>query len=276
MAVQDEQQNHSAGSDQRSKPAFNIGIHNSSRDTALSDQQYGTLLNNGVSQANTVTCNSSIKCALTLPKIFFVTTPITNERFRARVFALVDNHFRDLAAKDQPPTSTSTPLLADPIVPPLTLEDVALFPSDASRTYTACVSSWLDFGSTDPFVASISRQVLNLELAYAGFCNVKNILIPRPSPENGQFDCSRYARAIREGLAILNQAHFFLFMPMSHVSAEKLGITLADTVPKATPTESPAPETDDTFMWEAWHQIRSICSYPARLLIGEILMCPSI
>src|SRR4029450_2938330 len=78
------------------------------------------------------------------------------------------------------PTTTTTGSRAEPILPPLTPKDTGLFPCATVNTYTAVISPWIDLGSSNPIISSISRQVLNVEINYANFCGVRSIVIPGP------------------------------------------------------------------------------------------------
>ncbi|EEY15440.1 arginine N-methyltransferase skb1 [Verticillium alfalfae VaMs.102] len=121
------------------RPNFHLGQHDSTREEPLNDMQYGQVLNAGIT---------------------FVTSPVTNKNFHSRVVELAKAHLA--LVKEAGPHAQS---LADPIIPPLTPMDTALFPSPVVNTYIAYTSPWIDLASTNPVIANISRQVLNLEVA---------------------------------------------------------------------------------------------------------------
>ncbi|UKZ77287.1 hypothetical protein TrVFT333_005007 [Trichoderma virens FT-333] len=158
------------------------------------------------------------------------TTPITNSRFKSRVFKVVSDHLATLKANGEKGTSEATANRADPILLPLTPEDTGMFPSQAVNTYVAYTSPWIDLCSNDPVIANISRQVLNLEVNYASWCGVKSIIITGPGRD-----------ASKDGEA-----------KGSHKKA-----------PKTT-----GGDIDIFTTWDSWHQIRSVCKYNPRLLVA--------
>ncbi|KAG6008516.1 hypothetical protein E4U21_004356 [Claviceps maximensis] len=236
------------------RPTFHLGNHSSSRDTPLTDFQYGYLLNQGIN---------------------FATTPVTNGHFKSRVFKLVSDHISLLKQHAEAPTSTLTGSRADPIIPPLTPDDTGLFPSLAVNTYTAYISPWIDLCSTNPLIASISRQVLNLEVNYANFCGVRSIIIAGPgrdaSRDGGNQALAQYARAVQEALTIGSSLTFLIHMPMYR---EPVVEQATETLSSLEPEKGQSGETDvsreiDLFAaWASWHHVRSTCNYNLRLYVA--------
>ncbi|OLN92156.1 Protein arginine N-methyltransferase skb1 [Colletotrichum chlorophyti] len=224
------------------RPIFSLGQHDSNRDQPLDDLQYGQILNTGVS---------------------FVTTPITNKHFHARVKDLVSQHI----AKAQKNAAS----LADAVVPPLTPKDTSLFPSHAVTTYIAYTSPWIDLASTDPVIASVSRQVLNLEVAYANFSGVRSIIIPGPrrdaSKNGGNQGLAQYARAVQEAMNIASRLNIIVHMPMYREPGLEETVELLSTL-------SPEYHADDSkhidiySAWDSWHSIRTVCEYSTRLFVA--------
>jgi protein arginine N-methyltransferase 5 len=178
-------------------------------------------------------------------------------------------------------TSTTSHILADPIVPPLTTEDTGLFPSQAVSTYVAYVSPWIELGSMDPVIAAISRQVLNLEIAYAGFCGIQMVVIPGPcgtAISRGQVDLAQHARAVKEALLVGSRLLLVVQLAMwpDIGSFDPKRETLAGLA--GAPTKSSLDEAafnnDRDFLvnWEAWHLIRSVCNYSKRLSVCEFVV----
>ncbi|KJZ80231.1 hypothetical protein HIM_00081 [Hirsutella minnesotensis 3608] len=232
------------------QPVFHIGKHDSARDVPLTDLQYGYLLNQGIS---------------------FVTTPITNNHFRSRVFKLVSDSLTSLSKDGESGTTTATSSRAEPILPPLTPEDTALFPSSTVNTYTACISPWIDLCSANPIIASVSRQVLNLEINYANFCGVRSIVLAGPScdasKDGGNRGLIQYSRAVQEALTIGNCLTFLVHMPMYR---EPLG-NQVETLSSLKPDQVPGNDTKEVDLfsrWDSWHKIRTICNYNLRLLVA--------
>ncbi|RBR10661.1 uncharacterized protein FIESC28_09367 [Fusarium coffeatum] len=233
------------------RPSFHIGYHNSNSDEPLTDLQYGHLLNHGLA---------------------FATTPITNTHFRDRVFALVSEHLSTLSNNGEKPSTTMTGSRAEPILPPLTPKDTGLFPCAAVNTYTAVISPWIDLGSSNPIISSISRQVLNVEINYANFCGVRSIVIPGPrqdaSSDGGNQSLAQYSRAVEEALTIGNRLTFLIHMPMYREpvqESEEISISSLDT---KTPDKAEGKEIDLLASWDSWHHIRSVCNYNTRLFVS--------
>ncbi|KAI5458564.1 protein arginine N-methyltransferase [Mariannaea sp. PMI_226] len=233
------------------RPGLNIGYHDSTREEPLTDLQYGHLLNQGLS---------------------FATTPITNSHFRDRVFALIKKHLETLASEGNKPTTISTAAREDPILPPLTPKDTSLFPSAAVNTYTACISPWIDLGSTNPTIANLSRQVLNLEVNYANFCGVRSIIIPGPlrdaSNSEGNQSLAQYSRAVEEALTVGNRLTFLIHIAMYREPVREPQVnTLASLQPRQDP-ETGGKDIDIFSSWDSWHHIRTVCNYNTRLSVA--------
>ncbi|TWU78868.1 methyltransferase protein [Metarhizium rileyi] len=233
-------------------PYFNIAKHDSKRDGPLTDLQYGYLLNQGLNSA---------------------TTPVTNGHFRSRVFKLVSDHLKLLADNKEESTSIGTGPRADPIIPPLTPDDTGMVPSPTVSTYTAYISPWVDLCSTNPLIASISRQVLNLEVNYANFCGVRSIIIAGPSRDaslnGGNQALAQYSRAVQEVLTIGSALTVVIHMPMYRepITGQKAE-TLSSLLQERSSDQPASKEVDLFAAWASWHHVRSICSYNFRLLVA--------
>lgn len=203
-----------------------------------------------------------------------MTTPVTNNHFRSRVFNLVSDYMALLAKNGEAGTNRATSSRAEPILPPLTPDDTGLFPSAAVNTYTAYISSWIDLCSPDPIIASISRQVLNLEINYANFCGVRSVIIAGPScdasKDGGNQGLIQYARALQEALAIGNCLTFLIHLPMyREPGADGQLVTLSSIKPQPS-QETCAGEVDLFGCWDSWHHIRTVCKYNVRLFVGRL------
>ncbi|KAM0345440.1 hypothetical protein ACHAPU_006603 [Fusarium lateritium] len=233
------------------RPSFHIGYHDSKRDEPLTDLQYGNLLNHGLA---------------------FATTPITNTHFRERVFALVSEHLSAMSDNGEKPTTRATGSRAEPILPPLTPKDTSVFPCAAVNTYTAVISPWIDLGSCNPIISSISRQVLNVEVNYANFCGVRSIIIPGPrqdaSIDGGNQSLAQYSRAVEEALTVGSRLTFLIHMPMyREPGLESHGVNISSLDAK-TPTKTEGKEIDLLSAWDSWHHVRSVCNYNTRLFVA--------
>ncbi|KAI1817622.1 protein arginine N-methyltransferase [Poronia punctata] len=231
------------------RPHFYIGQHDSTRDKTPSHLQYGQILNSGFR---------------------FVTTPITNTRFHDRIVKLVQVSL----SKDDGKQSAGS--LVDPVVPPLTLEDTSLFPDVYTSGFVAYASPWIDLCSPNRIIASISRQVLNLEVNYANFSGVRNIIIPGPRRDSAQVGngqgVAQYGRAIQEALLIGTRVNLIVHLPMyREPGLEEKVAQLCD--PSEQHEKSvPAPEEEEDIdlfsVWDSWHVIRTTCDYDSRLFVA--------
>ncbi|GJD01565.1 arginine N-methyltransferase skb1 [Colletotrichum higginsianum] len=111
----------------------------------------------------------------------------------------------------------------------------------ALTTYIAYASPWIDLASTDPVVASVSRQVLNLEIAYANFCGVRSIIVPGPrrdaSRDGGNQGIAQYGRAVLEAMNIASRLNFIIHVPMYREPGLEETVELLSTL-----SEEPHPE----------------------------------
>ncbi|ORY64129.1 arginine N-methyltransferase skb1 [Pseudomassariella vexata] len=227
------------------RPVFYIGQHDSSRTESLTDLQYGQILNAGFS---------------------FVTTPITNETFHKRIENLAASSITELQNSDIPSCHP------DPIVPPLTIEDTTLFPSNYTGGLVAYSSPWIDLCSPNPVISSISRQVLNLEVSYANFCGVRSIVIPGPRHDaakagTGQ-GIAQFARAIQEAILVGTRVNFIIHLPMYREPGLEERVDLLLATGKSTNGIETREEIDLFSAWDSWHVIRSTCNYDARLSVA--------
>ncbi|KAI1826825.1 protein arginine N-methyltransferase [Xylaria intraflava] len=234
----------SDGSDEI-RPSFHIGRHDSSQSETLTDIQYGHVLNSGFK---------------------FITTPITNAHFHERIVKLTEESLSQIDGQKVPG------LRIDPIVTSLTPDDTTLFPEAYTSGFVAYASPWIDLCSPNHVIASISRQVLNLEVGYANFCGVRSIIIPGPRRDtvqvgNGQ-GIAQYARGIQEALLIGTRVNIIVHIPMYREPGLEEKVAQL-SVSNETRDESQVPEEIDVFStWDSWHVIRTACDYDARLFVA--------
>jgi protein arginine N-methyltransferase 5 len=202
-----------------------------------------------------------------------VTSPITSPHFHSRVLTLISAHLSSLSLDD----TGSSGIPPAPIIPPLDPVDTPLTPSDSLSQIIAYSSPWIDLCSPDPLISNISRQVLNIEIAYASFCGVGNIIIPGPrnyssgTKENNGL--VQYARAIQEALAIGSYVQMAIQIPM-YGNEEVKDMTgdlqpFARTSNAATPNPKGSKHIDLFETWDAWNFTRSVCKYNSRLSVGK-------
>lgn len=199
-----------------------------------------------------------------------MTTPVTNSHFHQRIKDLTSQSLDDLAKSEIPSCHP------DPIVPPLTTQDTNLFPGTYTSGLVAYASPWIDLCSRNPVVSSISRQVLNLEVAYANFCGARSIIIPGPREDECQAGSgqgvAQFARAIQEAIVIGTRLNFIVHLPMyREPGLEETAETLSSLLPESTsPARRQAGEEIDIFSsWDSWHVVRTVCNYDARLFVGK-------
>lgn len=167
-----------------------------------------------------------------------------------------------------------------PIISPFESKDTQLTPGESVAQLVGYCSTWIDVCSADPLVASISRQVLTMEVAYAAFCGISNIIIPGPRLHNNGRDATdgltRYARAIQEALDINCYVQMAVQIPMSEISEAQTRPDIGDLGRFAREeylAESPLKDlvNDEYGTWDSWNVIRSVCKYNSRLSVGKIL-----
>ncbi|KAL2166330.1 hypothetical protein VTG60DRAFT_2937 [Thermothelomyces hinnuleus] len=236
-----------------SRPVFYIGQHDSSRKEALTDDQYAQVLDSGFR---------------------FVTAPITNDHFFKRVVNLYRDYLKEreqwaqqgeLAVGHQ-----ANPSLPGPVVPTLTDEDTSVYPSNYIGSLALYSSPWIDLCSSDPHIASISRQVLNLEAAYANFCGARTIVVPGPRRDDSSRGIAQYARAIREVLHVAGRANIIIHLPMyREPGLEEKAETLSSIFGIENGAGPNAKKEVDLFgTWDSWNTIRSVCCYSMRLFVA--------
>lgn len=171
------------------------------------------------------------------------------------------------------PQEKANPSLLGPMVPSLTDEDTALGPSNYIGNVLAYSSPWIDLGSSNPIIASISRQALNHEVAFANWCGVRSVVIPGPRQDEDGKAIARFARAIQEVFLVATRVNIIIHMPMYREPGleEKADLLTAELeTSKGAATGDKKTEEIDLFgAWDTWHTIRSICDYSTRLYVGK-------
>ncbi|KAM7209573.1 hypothetical protein V8F20_000311 [Naviculisporaceae sp. PSN 640] len=203
----------------------------------------------------------------------FTTAPITNQHFYERVVGLYKSHLQEsedwVQKRGLTPSQRKNPSLPVPVVPTLTNEDTSYFPSSyGGGSPVAYSSPWIDLASTDPIIANISRQVLNIEVAYANFCGATGIIIAGPrNDENGE-GVLRFARAIQEAHKVAPRINLIIHMPMyREPGLEEKTETLSSTFGKTEAAKNTA-EIDLFSAWDSWNTIRTMSEYSNRLFLA--------
>jgi protein arginine N-methyltransferase 5 len=203
-----------------------------------------------------------------------VTTPVTNAHFHSRVLALLSS-------------SSAVAGWSTPRIPQLTAADTMIIPGDSTSQLVAVASPWIDLCSPDPVIAGVSQQVLHMEVAFASFCGISNIMIAGPnlSHDPGHADgLSQYALAINQALGIGNFMTFAIVLPMDDevldtLSAEVVGslaplgrdeFSGSQSEDKDGADGADIPSFDPFGAWQTWHTIRTLCKYNQRLYVGKV------
>ena len=234
-----------------------------------------------------------------------LTIPITTPYFNLRVLNLLIEHFAKPSPKRGAP--------AVPTVPSLSALDTNLAPGEIVSQLLGVISPWIDLCSPDPIVFNISRQVLEMEVAYAAFCGIGNLILPCPKLHHSKkhgVGIAQYAHAIQRALDIGSFVQMSIKMPTMdnpHDVAEETKGSLAlqarpeyvgtaeddwqsiqetRSYVEAHPEEllNPNPRKSvhisskhDLFgTWDAWNVIRTICRYNSRLFVGKNGIIPTL
>ena len=223
-----------------------------------------------------------------------LTVPITTPHFHVRVLTLLSNYLKEL--REQPDRDSPVPTVSS--LSPL---DTPLAPGELVSQLLAVASPWIDLSSPDPVIYNISRQVLELEIAYAAFCGIGNIIVQGPKLYHGKLQGDgiiRYAYAIQEALTIGPYVQLSISLPMIDNPAEEEESDFRSLAAHARGKFMgfSADEYEDIFTemseeniqgtssihqtgksakldlfgtWDAWNVIRSICKYNNRLFVGK-------
>ena len=215
------------------------------------------------------------------------------------MLALVSNYITELEC--DPGT-----VLPIPTIPSLSPVDTPLAPGDIVPHLLAIVSPWLDLCSPDPVIYGVSRQVLEIEVAYAAFCGIGNIILPSPKLRHGKLygeGVAQYAYAVQEALKIAQYIQLSIMLPMmddpeqdgdevegslakvarakyaglsvshnQYNSKESTRETLKDIDQNdhgASIRRKKSARFDFFGSWDAWNVIRTLCTYNARLFVGK-------
>ncbi|KAA8896874.1 PRMT5 arginine-N-methyltransferase-domain-containing protein [Sphaerosporella brunnea] len=167
-----------------------------------------------------------------------ITGSITNSRFHKRVL-------RTLA---QAASEKRLQVHLDP----LTADDVNLHPGPHISGVIAVTSSWIEVESPDPLYAHVSKQVLDMELAYAAFCGLGHVVVGGPKTRQ---NIAEYAQAISAALSHSTYMQLLIQLPIDDWVGDREALTTNLLY-------------DPLSAWDAWNTIRTICRYSAQLTIA--------
>ncbi|KAI6990279.1 Skb1 methyltransferase [Hortaea werneckii] len=199
-----------------------------------------------------------------------LTSPITTPHFHSRVLQLVEDHLQNAASTQTPVENLPTPLIT-----PLSPADSHLTPSDANSAIIGVVSPWIDLSSRDPLIAHVSKHILGMEVAYAAFCGISNLIIHGPVSSEGTM---QYARAVLEALGMGPYVQIHILLPMTgELEVDVEGTPLAELARDEYSADAADEDGEDVEdegepelygSWEVWDAIRGLCSYHGRLSIA--------
>lgn len=190
----------------------------------------------------------------------FVTTPLTTVFFHQRVVSQLQDHL----------SNADTAELLLPLISPLSPQDSSLTPSASNSALMGVVSPWIDLTSADPIIAHASMQVLSMEVAFAAFCGISNVIIHGP-PSGDRI--MQYSRAVLEAMSLGPYVQVHVLLSMSG-DFETDGGDTSSLVELARPAfnadlfEEPE-ENNEYRSWQLWDSIRSMCNYSQKISIGK-------
>ncbi|KAL8890163.1 MAG: hypothetical protein Q9215_002638 [Flavoplaca cf. flavocitrina] len=185
-----------------------------------------------------------------------ITTPITTPLFHSRVLTLLSNHFsehKDAYLEAATPTVTS-----------LAATDTAITPGDTIQKLVGTASPWVDLSSPDPVIFNISCQVLELEISYAAFCGLGNVVLQGPNLQYGGSHGEgvvQYAYAVQELLALNNYTQILIHLPMIYhpdQDGDEYEGSLSTCTRQEYIEEGGRSKHDLLGTWDAWHIIRTL------------------
>ncbi|KAK4209350.1 hypothetical protein QBC37DRAFT_54988 [Rhypophila decipiens] len=241
-------------SGERRRPRLVLGQHDSGRTETLTAVQYKIIKDAGFD---------------------FATAPITNLQFYQRVLELYQSHLQEredwVQKRGLKPSQIANPSLPGPVVPTLTNKDTSYHPNSSSyggNDPVAYSSPWIDLASTDPVISNISRQVFNIEVAYAAFCGATSIIVPGPRSDENAKGVLQYARAIQEAFKVAPKLNLVIHMPMyREPGLDETAKTLSSIFAKSD-VASNSGDIDLFTAWDSWNTIRTVCRYTNRLFVS--------
>ncbi|KAM3424636.1 Protein arginine N-methyltransferase [Cercospora zeina] len=220
--------------------ALCIGHHESQRNVAVTPELLG--------QAN-------------LAGYDMITAPLTTPHFQSRVLARLEDYVKEIK------TVKNTEAVPLPTISPLMPEDTDMGPDEGNIAIIGVVSPWIDIGSTDPLLAHVSRQVFALEVAYAAFVGIGNVIVHGPIEGSNHV---QYARAILEGLGLGPYVQVQILLPMTG-ELELEGAEGAHLSELAREKYMPVPSEEEPELfgtWETWNTIRTMGQYSNKLTVA--------
>ena len=117
-----------------------------------------------------------------------------------------------------------------------------------------------------------------MEIAYAAFCGVGNVIIQGPKLHHGSMHgegVTQYAHAIQEALSIASYIQIQIMLPMVDNPSADGNDEMGSFAPFArdeyieTTVDEKLKKADVYGTWDAWNIIRTVCKYNTRLFVGK-------
>ena len=195
--------------------------------------------------------------------------------FRDRVEGFLSQTY---ARKDHAGQTSQSSRITIPSLRPI---DTLLRPAQHVGQLIAFTSSWIDTASSNSDVADVSFQILNLEVAYAAFCGIMNVVVHSPTLAFSSIksaNITKFAHAIRHILTISPhlQIHILIsFDNQCHTSMNEeygsLTTKLSQNFGSANCLDQN--DHDPLSAWGFWNIVRSVCKYSSRLSVGKTIYC---
>ena len=127
-------------------------------------------------------------------------------------------------------------------------------------------------------VADVSRQVLDLEVAYAAFCGITNIVVTSPAANNSNSNtlpanATKFAHAIRHLLSLSPHVQINILVSLGfqcqgeqETRLDYSATTSSQRLDRANTTDQ---ERSQLSSWRFWDTVRSVCRYKSRLSVGK-------
>ncbi|KAK9819450.1 hypothetical protein WJX74_006898 [Apatococcus lobatus] len=217
-------------------------------------------------------------------------TDCGDARYAGCVVAFSNNPSQHLQAALQSGFDFITAPLADPAYrrpaansavkgaqqPDFSVQNLLLISSKCSSQVVGQASEWLQPDAADADLRAESQKRLRAELDWASHLSMQAVILPTPPALN----TANFAQALTHALAGQGNMAMWVTLPMIRPNATSTGArasqmqssTDAGSVPEAASDHDSAGRlAEDT--WEWWHQLRTLCSHPARL--GLLLEVPT-
>lgn len=131
----------------------------------------------------------------------------------------------------------------------LTLAEANIHPGNCINSSIALASPWIEVDSENPLFAHVSKQALDIELAYAAFCGIQQVIVPGPK---STADVGGYALAINQALSHSPYMQILIQLPVSDSNEDPFAV------------------------WDAWNTIRTVCKYHNLLGVGKNVSSPAV